>query len=112
MKEASMKCYLCLFVLGMTAVGCFAQTAPPVGGQAPEIAKVIGEVTAVNAAAHEIAIKPDSGGPVTVKLSDKTLYLRIPLGEKDLTKATRIALDELGAGDRVYARGRMSDDHG
>ncbi len=106
-----MKRYLCLSVLGLTAAMCVAQTAPAGAGQAPEVSRVIGEVTAVNAAAHEVSLKPDSGGAVTVKLTDQTRYLRVPPGEKDLKKATKIALDDVAAGDRVYARGRMSDDH-
>jgi hypothetical protein len=107
-----MKHCLCLFVFGLAAVGCFAQAAPPAGGPTGEITRVIGEVTAVNASAREIALKPDSGGAVTVKLTDKTVYLRVPPGEKDLKKAARITLDDVGAGDRVLARGRMSEDHG
>ena len=103
-----MKRYLCLLILGLAAVGCFAQTTPPAG----DITRAIGEVTAVNADAREIALKPDSGGAVTVKLTDKTRYLRVPPGEKDLKKAAQITLADVGAGDRVLARGRMSDDKG
>ena len=107
-----MKRHLCLLVFGLLVVGCFAQTAPPAGGQTGDITRASGEVTAVNAAAHEIVLKPDSGGAVTVKLTDKTLYLRVPLGEKDLKKATSITLQDVAAGDRVVARGRLSEDHG
>ena len=103
-----MKRYLCLFVLGLTALRSFAQTTPPSG----DITRVSGEVTAVTAAAHEITLKPDSGGAVTVKLTDRTVYLRVPLGEKDLKNATPIRLEDVVAGDRVLARGRMSEDHG
>jgi Cu/Ag efflux protein CusF len=103
-----MKRHLCLLVL---AVGCFAQTAPPAAGQAGDITRAVGEVTAVNAATHEISIKADSGGVVTVKLMEGTLYLRVPLGEKDLKKATPITLADVGVGDRVLARGRTSEDH-
>jgi len=103
-----MKCYLCLFILGLTAVGCFAQTTAPAG----DITRVSGEVTAVTAAAHEIALKPDSGGAVTVKLTEKTVYLRVPLGEKDLKNATPIHLEDIVVGDRILARGRMTEDHG
>ena len=103
-----MKRYLCLFILELTAVGSFAQTTPPAG----DITRVGGEVTAVAAAAHEIALKPDSGGAITVKLTDKTVYLRVPLGEKDLKNATPIRLEDVVVGDRVLARGRMSEDHG
>ena len=106
-----MKCYLYLLLYMLPVAVLFAQTPPPAAGQAPEISRVIGEVTAVNAAAHELALKPDSGGPLTVKLTERTLYLRVPPGEKDLKKAARITLDEVGAGDRVLARGRMAEDH-
>jgi len=100
---------LCLFSFGLLAVGCFAQPAPPVGGQAGEITRLIGEVTAVNAAAHEITLKTVSGA-ATVKLTDRTRYLRVPPGETDLKKAVPIALENIGVGDRLRARGRMSED--
>ncbi|MGA1990470.1 MAG: hypothetical protein ABSH46_05375 [Bryobacteraceae bacterium] len=108
-KEAFMKVSLCLFSFGLLAVGCFAQPAPPVGGQAGEITRLIGEVTAVNAAAHEITLKTVSGA-ATVKLTDRTRYLRVPPGETDLKKAVPIALENIGVGDRLRARGRMSED--
>jgi hypothetical protein len=108
MREAFMKRYLCLFVLGLMPAGSFAQASPPAG----DITRVGGEVTAVAAAAHEIALKPDSGGAVTVKLTDKTVYLRVPLGEKDLKNATPIRLEDVVVGDRILARGRMSEDRG
>jgi Cu/Ag efflux protein CusF len=91
-----------LLALALPAMLCLGQTT--------ESGRAIGEVTAVNAAAHEIALKLDGGGAITVKLTDKTVYLRVPPGEKDLKNATRIALDEVAAGDRVYARGAMSED--
>jgi Cu/Ag efflux protein CusF len=70
---------------------------------------VIGEVTAVDAAAGKIQIKSDAGASYAVKLDDKTTYLRIPPGEKDLKKAEHIALADIGAGDRVLARGPVSE---
>jgi hypothetical protein len=103
-----MKAYLYLFVL-VSAV-CFAQGTPPAAGQAPEVSRVIGEVTAVNAASHEIALKTQAGA-VTVKLTDATLYVRVPPGEKDLKKAIKITVEDVGAADRILARGRMSEDH-
>jgi Cu/Ag efflux protein CusF len=72
--------------------------------------RAIGEVTAVDAAARQIALKPDAGPVLTVTLADNTLFLRVPPGEKDLKKAARIALADIGAGDRVYARGRLTED--
>jgi hypothetical protein len=102
-----MKGYSYLFALAVPAALCLAWN--PAGGQG-ETGRAIGVVTAVDAARHEIALKPDSGGAITVKLTDGTVYLRVPPGEKDLKNASRIALADVGPGDRVYARGAMSQD--
>ena len=74
------------------------------------LARVIGEVTATNPAAGQIALKLDAGVTVTVILQDKTQYLRVPPGETDLKKAVKIAPADIGVGDRVYARGRLAED--
>ncbi|MBI3896086.1 MAG: hypothetical protein HY313_09165 [Acidobacteria bacterium] len=99
-----------------TAVPGTAQVSVPVS--APETAgdggasleRVIGEVTATDPAAKKIIIKSDAGGTVTVILQEKTVYLRVPPGEKDLKKAAKIVPTEIGSGDRVLARGRLSED--
>lgn len=75
-----------------------AQTTAPT-------AKVIGSITAVDTAGHTISVKADSGAEWSVALADKTAYYRVPAGEKDLKKASRIALDNIAPGDRVLARG-------
>jgi hypothetical protein len=112
MKGPFMKGQSYLLVFALPAALCLAQTTAPAGGQAVEVSRVIGEVTAASTATQEIALKTDAGGAVTVKLTEKTLYLRVPPGEKDLKKASRITLGEVGVGDRVLARGPMSGDHG
>ncbi len=71
---------------------------------------VIGEVTAIDAATSQLTIKTDAGASVTVMLDEKTLYMRVPPGEKTLDKAVRITLAEVGMGDRVYARGKVAED--
>lgn len=73
--------------------------------------RVIGEVTATDPAAKQITIKLDAGGTVVVMFQETTVYLRVPPGEKDLKKAVKIAVSDIGIGDRVYARGRIADDH-
>jgi hypothetical protein len=87
--------------------------SPLLAGQdaaaAPKAAfnKVIGEVVSVDAAGAKLTVKPDTGGPVDVILDDKTSFMLVPPGEKDLRKATRIELKDIGPGDRVYARSRI-----
>jgi hypothetical protein len=72
---------------------------------AQDAGRVIGEVTAVDAAGGQLTLKTDAGAPVTVQLTDSTLYLRVPPGEKDLKKAAKVTLADIAVGDRVLARG-------
>ena len=72
--------------------------------------RVIGEVTATDPVAKQITLKLEEGGTVTVILQEKTVYLRVPPGERDLKKAVKIAPGEIGVGDRVLARGRLDED--
>ncbi len=72
---------------------------------------VIGEVKVIDAAGHQLIIKTDAGSLLTVGLGDKTVYLRLAPGEKTLTNATKIAFADVGEGDRVWARGKVADDH-
>jgi hypothetical protein len=78
--------------------------------QAPAASQVIGEVTALDAQSRQISLKPDQGEAVTVTVGDSTSFRRVPPGAQDLTKATRIALSDLGIGDRIVAIGQKSDD--
>lgn len=91
----------------LAAIGtALAQTPAP--ASAPK--GVIGAVTAVDATGKQLTIKADSGSSYTVKLDDKTTFVRVPPGEKDLKKATPIALSDVGVGDRVLARGSVSEE--
>jgi hypothetical protein len=71
----------------------------------------IGEVKVIDAAGHQLIIKTDAGALVTVALNDATVYMRLAPGEKTLTNATKIAFTDVGEGDRVWARGKVADDH-
>jgi hypothetical protein len=70
----------------------------------------MGEVTAIDASAKQMSIRTDAGNAVTVILDEKTEYLRMPPGETSLDKAVKIAFTEIGIGDKVYARGKVSED--
>lgn len=69
-----------------------------------------GEVTAIDAAAKQLKVKADDGVTYTVALQDNTIYLRMPLGETDQKKATKIALSDITVGDRLLTRGPVADD--
>jgi hypothetical protein len=70
----------------------------------------IGEIKSVDAAAKQLVIKTDAGSIVTVSLTDKTTYKKLAPGEQSLTNATDVTFADLGEGDRVMARGTVSED--
>jgi co-chaperonin GroES (HSP10) len=72
--------------------------------------RVLGEVTAIDANGKQMTVKTEAGSIVTVILDDKTEYLRVPPGETSLDKAIKIASSEVGVGDKIYVRGRVSED--
>ena len=83
-------------------------------GQSPDPAisqtRVMGEVTSIDPGAKQMSVKTDAGSLVTVGLDEKTEYLRIPPGETSMDKAAKIAFTEIAVGDKVYVRGKVSDD--
>lgn len=91
----------------------FAQTtsSPQVTDPAINATGAIGEVKAIDTAAKQITIKTDAGSSVTVLLSDKTAYMRLAPGEQKLTNAEKISMTDVAVGDRVWARGRVTEDH-
>jgi hypothetical protein len=88
------------------AVSAFAQTPDP--GITPN--GVIGEVVAVDAAAGQMSVRTDAGSVVAVTVADNTVFKKLLPGETTLAKAADMAFKELAAGDRVFARGAVSDD--
>ena len=70
----------------------------------------IGEVKTIDSAAKQITLKTDAGSIVMVSLSDKTTYKRLAPGETSLTNATDITLADVVEGDRIWARGNVSED--
>jgi co-chaperonin GroES (HSP10) len=58
-----------------------------------------------------MTLKTDAGSLVTVNVSEKTTYERMPPGETDRAKAVKISMTEITVGDGVYARGYVAADH-
>lgn len=76
----------------------------------PALRSVIGEITAIDGATKQIKLKGDDGATYTVNLTDSTSFLRIPPGEKDVKKASKIAFGDVAVGDRALARGPLEED--
>jgi hypothetical protein len=85
---------LCAFAL---AAAGHAQT------QAPAPARVIGEVTKLDAASRQMTIKTDKGEILALSVRANAPVVRVPAGAKDMNSAQRITLADVAVGDRVAA---------
>ncbi|HKP36362.1 MAG TPA: hypothetical protein VJT71_05850 [Pyrinomonadaceae bacterium] len=94
------------------AVNILVQAQPTAQGADPAITatRVVGKVAEINAAAGRMTVKTDAGSLVTVIISEKTTFERMPPGETDRSKAIKTSLAELTVGDGVYARGFVAAD--
>src|SRR6266571_4583556 len=72
--------------------------------------RVLGQIVEIDPTAKRVVVKTDVGSLVTVILDEKTDFLRVPPGETSLEKAVKTTLGEMGAGDKVYVRGKVSED--
>lgn len=73
--------------------------------------RVVGEVTAVDAANKQLTLKTSANKTVSVKTDEKTQYRRVPPGETTLDHATTIAFADIAVGDKTIARGRVEADN-
>lgn len=89
---------------------CAGVTAQPATDPAITATRVVGKVAEINASAGQMTLKTDAGSLVTVKVSEKTTYERMPPGETDRAKAVKISMTEITVGDGVYARGYVAAD--
>jgi hypothetical protein len=94
----------CLALLATTVL--FAQTEAP----KPASGRVLGEVTAKDPSGKQLTVKADNGTSYTVTLGDETRFLKVAPGEKDLKNAAKIGPGDVGVGDRIIARGHVSEE--
>lgn len=102
------------FALFASAFPVAAQTPNSAPSPAPDSAitalSVMGVVSELKADARQVIVTTAAGNQVTVTLSDRTVFMRIPPGEKTKDKFIRISPTDFGVGDSVFARGRMTED--
>jgi hypothetical protein len=81
-------------------------------GADPDIAAkhAIGEVKAIDVATKQITMTTTAGSTVTVSVNDRTTYKKLAPGEKTLTNATDVTFADVAEGDRIMARGTVSED--
>jgi hypothetical protein len=78
--------------------------------QQPARTNVVGAVEAIDPANGQITLHTDDGRTVKIAPHATAKFLRLPAGEKSLANATPIAAKDIAPGDRVLARGELSDD--
>jgi hypothetical protein len=71
---------------------------------------VLGTVTELKGDTREVVVTTAAGSKVTLTLSDSTVFMRIPPGEKTKDRFLKITATDFGVGDSVFARGRISED--
>ncbi len=86
------------------------QPPAPVAEAPRKADSVIGDVTAIDAGARKITVKSESGTTVEVRADDKTAFLKARPGSSTLNDAGPVRLEDVAVGDRVLARGRLTED--
>jgi len=84
-------------------------SSPNVSRAQQKAASVVGVVAAIDVNTRSATINTDSGASLLIKTDDDTVCLRIPAGEKSLSKAAPIKFAELAIGDRVLGHGTKTD---
>lgn len=87
------------------AASVFAQEQSTAAATRPAQQRVVGEVTAVDAATGQVTVKTDAGEAVTVSTDARTEYFRVAPGQTSLEGAEKLTRADLRVGDRVVARG-------
>jgi len=97
----------------ITQLRCLAVACLAIGiaaAQQPARTNVVGAVQAIDPANGQITLHTDDGKTVKIAPHAGAKFLRLPPGEKSLASATPISASDIGPGDRVLARGELSDD--
>ena len=103
---------LCAFALLAVATAPKAQTTNSAPANDPAITalSVMGVVSELKPDTRQVIVTTAAGTQVTVTLSDRTVFMRIPPGEKTKDKFVKISPTDFAVGDSVFVRGRMSED--
>ena len=81
-----------------------------VTAQQPARINLVGAVQTIDPANGQITLHTDDGKTVKITPHQGAKFLRLPPGEKSMANAKPITANDIGPGDRVLARGELSDD--
>ena len=80
-----------------------------VRGFQQKVESVVGAVAEIDKSSKRATIRSDSGEMITVKTDDNSVCLRIPAGEKTLSKAVPTQFADITIGDRILVHGTKTD---
>jgi hypothetical protein len=88
----------------------YAQSPAAASTSTPRAAqnRVVGEVTAINPATKQLSIKTGAGETVTIQTDERTSFRRIPPGETQPDKATKVEFTNISVGERVVVYNNAS----
>lgn len=94
-----------LFLFFTVTLLAFATAGARAQQNASAQQRLVGEVTAVDAAAKTVTVRSDAGESVTLSTTEQTTYTRMPPGVTDLKQGERVTFDAVRVGDRLLAPG-------
>jgi hypothetical protein len=106
--EAGKLAMVALMVASLSIAGVSHARESSGQGQQAAASRQIGTIKAI--AGNTVTMATDQGTEITVNMQDATRVLRVEPGQKDLSNAVVIHLQDLQVGDRILARGQPSDD--
>jgi len=74
-----------------------------------KVISIVGAVTDIDKPNRRLLLRTDDALVLSIQANDDTVCLRLPAGERTLSKATAIKFDEIAISDRVLAHGTGSD---
>jgi hypothetical protein len=86
-------------------ISALAQQPGSAPGQAVRPVGVVAEIQP-----GRLILKTDAGPSIEVQVPEGVVVLRVPPGAKDLKAATKVSAGEVAVGDRVFIKGRLSED--
>jgi len=92
----------------MCAIATGLNEVTPASAQ-EKVDSLVGAVTKVDINAKTVTLKTDGGAAISIQADQNTICLRLPAGERTLSKATPAKLDEIAVNDRVLAHGAKTD---
>ena len=97
-----------LLALSASALTVEASQQSPAPNAQTAASRPVGTVKSISG--KSLILATDAGAEITVTAEDSTRLIKTAPGQKDLTGATAIKLQDLQVGDRILVRGTPSDD--